>query len=354
MTAAPSDPTAWHRVDVFNNMIVNNVAGYSGGGISMVNAANVRIIHNTIANNDSAGTTVNAFPPGTNNQSSPQIAGVASYPHSPALAGAFAVDPAVAQYSEFSNPELADNVIWHNRSFYFLVNQNNVPVIYHLVPDISVGQAPVSSDLGVVGGSQSLQPVSCLLTDSTGTDPSNVNGPPAFIAEYSSGAREVTTVGGAATSIVAQPAFDEPGNFIRLRYGPLTLAATDTGDLFGDYHIGLGSAAIDTGVDLTASNALLLTDFDGGVRPVGVGVDMGADESGSVAALKIGPQAVKKAQKRALRKAARKAKRDARRKAKGLSAEGNRKPGKRAARRAAREASRLDRAAPRHGGMFIR
>jgi hypothetical protein len=41
----------------------------------------------------------------------------------------------------------------------------------------------------------------------------------------------------------------------------------------GDYHIAAGSAALDTGVD-----AGIGVDMDGQVRPVGTGVDLGADE----------------------------------------------------------------------------
>ena len=41
----------------------------------------------------------------------------------------------------------------------------------------------------------------------------------------------------------------------------------------GDYHIGLGSAAIDAGV-----NAGVADDVDGDLRPVGAGYDVGADE----------------------------------------------------------------------------
>jgi len=41
----------------------------------------------------------------------------------------------------------------------------------------------------------------------------------------------------------------------------------------GDYHLGLGSAAVDAGVD-----ADVTTDIDGDVRPLGAGFDIGADE----------------------------------------------------------------------------
>ena len=42
----------------------------------------------------------------------------------------------------------------------------------------------------------------------------------------------------------------------------------------GDYHLGFGSAAIDRGV-----NAGVATDIDGEARPMGMGYDIGADET---------------------------------------------------------------------------
>ncbi len=89
----PTRPTTAERtnalvpVDVFNNMIVNNVAGLAGGGISLQDAVEVTIRHNTIANNDSLATAGDAFAPGSPNQSTPQPgAGIVARAHSAALA----------------------------------------------------------------------------------------------------------------------------------------------------------------------------------------------------------------------------------------------------------------------------
>ena len=72
----------------------------------------------------------------------------------------------------------------------------------------------------------------------------------------------------------ATPAFDEGGNFIRLRFGPLTL--TDpAGNPFGDYHTQTDSPAKDA-----AWNTGVRDDFDGEPR-IGGGNnvnDIGADE----------------------------------------------------------------------------
>ena len=45
--------TYWNSASVTNNIIVNNVAGWDGAGISLQDSLNVSIINNTIASNDS-------------------------------------------------------------------------------------------------------------------------------------------------------------------------------------------------------------------------------------------------------------------------------------------------------------
>ena len=47
----PGTPSAWNTVQVTNNIIANNVAGWDGGGISLLDALNTNIINNTIASN---------------------------------------------------------------------------------------------------------------------------------------------------------------------------------------------------------------------------------------------------------------------------------------------------------------
>ena len=105
---------------------------------------------------------------------------------------------------------------------------------------------------------------SCILSDTIGADPN-------FVAEYVNAGRNTTTFLPEGT-ISAPPALDEGGNFIRLRYGPLTQTDTLTGLLLGDYHIQSGSSALNTG-----SDAGVVDDYDGEPRPVGA-FDIGADE----------------------------------------------------------------------------
>jgi len=74
---------------------------------------------------------------------------------------------------------------------------------------------------------------------------------------------------------------DEGGNWVNLRFGPLSLSDpskyTTAGTvlpMMGDYRIGAGSSAIDAG----SNNLAPLFDFFGTSRPQGAGIDIGAHE----------------------------------------------------------------------------
>ena len=274
---SPNNRLDWYRIDMVNNMIVNNVAGLAGGGISLQDSAHVNIVHNTIAHNDSTATAGVAFEPGSPNQSTPRPAGVVSHVHTPALQQAFGAGPEVAPYATFSNPLLHNDIIWENRSFYFAVDDTLTPP-YRLLPD---EDSPAFWDLAVLGGSYDLSPMSCNLTDASGYDSSNTSSDPLFDAEYFNGNRQQTIIlPETTTAIEVAAAFDEGGNFIDLRFGPLTLIRPDTGTPYGDYHLSATSPAIDAGdiEQWVVLNDLVVRDFDGESRPNGL-PDIGADES---------------------------------------------------------------------------
>jgi len=279
----PTDRDAWYQLDIFNNFIVNNIAGMAGGGISLLDTARLNIVNNTIANNDSTATAGSAFDPDKPNQSNPQCAGVVSHAHTTEFAAAFGPGTAIDPYRDYSNPRLTNNVIWHNRSFYFFGDATANPPVYGLLP---APTSPVYDDLAVVGTqtTQRLNPTFCLLTDRTGYATNNRVGNPAFVASYNNGDRGLAVIQPEiTTAIQAPPAFDEGGNFIRLRFGPLTLTNPATGLLFGDYHLTLDSAAArDRGTNnmVTMFQSLLGHDVDGDIRPNPDTnrADIGADE----------------------------------------------------------------------------
>src|SRR5205807_1718017 len=96
----PTNPSQCYSVNVTNNIIANNVAGWDGAGVSLQDALVVNLINNTIVSNDttaSAGVLFNTLGApiassqgptckancGTN--SAPQAAGLVSMQHSAVL-----------------------------------------------------------------------------------------------------------------------------------------------------------------------------------------------------------------------------------------------------------------------------
>jgi hypothetical protein len=151
----PTQPQYWNSVSLTNNIIVNNVAGWDGAGISLQDALSVNIINNTVASNDataSAGPLFNTIgaplasaPSPTCQQSTgnptciaksslPQVAGIVTSGNSPQLLASFtgltsltcpaghsSGTPTAAvkngDCKSISYPLLYNNVIWQNRSF---------------------------------------------------------------------------------------------------------------------------------------------------------------------------------------------------------------------------------------------
>ncbi|HXH98290.1 MAG TPA: hypothetical protein VNH40_13875 [Gaiellaceae bacterium] len=92
-------------ISIRNNMIVNNVAADMGAGITLDDASNVRIVSNTIANNQTTGSSENS---------------AVGVPHAAGLAAEandllWQDDPRHTDGYDFSNPvALFDNIFWNN------------------------------------------------------------------------------------------------------------------------------------------------------------------------------------------------------------------------------------------------
>ena len=260
-----ADPAQWYEVDIYNNIIVNNAAGWSAGGISLQDSIKVKIIGNTIANNDACAVALNAFPPNLG-VSVAQGAGIVSHRNTIYLPAdlPLLVPPGSPLASGFSNPTLENNIIYHNRSYHFdysltgttLNNPTN-----HQPIDSSGGLVLDGYvDLYVVGGG-SMTPQNCILSTS-GTAPS-------FVAAFQN-----TNV----TALV----YDEGGNnSISLRFWPISVYQNSSYSLVsltssggapqGDYHL---AAALPGGANLNnisvpgfPTDFPLAYDYDDNARP---------------------------------------------------------------------------------------
>jgi len=307
VATSPADTSAWHHIDITNNMIVNNVSADAGGGISLDDTASVSIVNNTIAHNDSTGTSEDAFgaachpfavaqghcPPGAGGgnptMSAPVVAGLQAGAHSARLQAAF--DPSVAQ--TFANPVLYNNIIWHNRSFSWDGTQNGG--LGGLIPAVdAAGLGGFYWDLGVLGGAGG---------ELLNANFSILDGNSAALVVTPGANQIVTSDNNAVFPRLVAPYFNvldaaaAPAGFITATFTPLGLQ--------GNYHIegprnppidNTASQAVDAGAALGTIPVLgppgvqtitnLGSDIDGEIRPFDEplvtnspsAVDIGADE----------------------------------------------------------------------------
>lgn len=316
VSRSPNTMTTWNRVTLSNNIIVDNVAGYAGAGLSIVDVLRLTAANNTIAHNDSTGTAQQSFTGTGMNASSPQPAGIVAHATSASLLNA--MNPTLTAQNRFSNARLVNNIVWRNRSFCWAItgagpNQFGLfdPKADGSCNTVSpAGTNPVYVDLAVLGTAQQggfagmyvgagvdkLTPNHSILSALLGVngyDNGNLNlaADPMFAAPYVNGNRKPSPTFPEFTSLIGTAATaDEGGNFIDVRYGPLTrwncLNADGTVKtpqsaancpLFGDYHITQGSPAIDAGLSRTINNGVPGVDADN-ERRTAAAIDIGADE----------------------------------------------------------------------------
>jgi hypothetical protein len=318
-----------NSVKLTNNEIIDNVAGWSAGGLYLQDSVNVSVTNNTVAMNDSVGI------------SGAVVAGRSFGTPSPAGIAAGATSSALVQLGApaYSYPQWLNNIVWHNRSFYAnltgsLLPPNNVGFQGTAGPYYSSAQLCSSNDtsnagkscvmvntalssgttalatlatgacdpdretywdLGLVGdssavpGANKLSPSHSVLSSTNGySGQNNSMGDPLLVKAYCNSSQAIS-----ASS-------DEQGNYVDFRYGPLsqtapvdystTASATKLGALFGDYGLaGTLSSAYNHGNNNGAPPA----DFFGTARPQANIVDIGAVEylaaKTAVAAVTGGP-----------------------------------------------------------------
>jgi large repetitive protein len=294
----------WNKVDILNNVIVNNGAGVAGGGISLQDSPGTNIVNNTVSLNDSYATAGRAFQgsasttdasncaqgtgkPGClpNAQSVIQDgAGIVEYGHSGGLlarfAGLNANQRALAGKAVwFSDAQIVNSVVLGNRSYNWKIDYttSQFTCAYN-----TANGAPCFSLIGPADGARAGNDIAVLFTTTavktptvsfsvlssqnavtaTGSSSNSVGDVTAptvdFTSAYANGSNGVLkqllysleqgiVIGAPVlevqeTSAVTVPstaaAFDEGGNFIDVRFGPLTRGAIAGGQWvdFGTYN----------------------------------------------------------------------------------------------------------------------
>jgi large repetitive protein len=285
--------TPWWLVRITNNTIVNNVAGLAGGGISLKDALRVEIENNTIANNETTGTAGGAFQlGGTPGQSAPHTAGIASYGLE-TLAGVST--STINRFNKaYSNPLLQSNIIWHNKQSYFVLSADANIAGSSLV---DAGY----SDLGVVNVPGTLDQIRwSLVTDATTgnggvaypagwhiQDDTDIVAGDLFVAPYLNSNPGLNPKQVEFQTMMVAPALDEGGNWIDVRYAPLSINDVDglnnAIDVPSDYHLTATTVAIDAGNPRRGRRGDGLDiDLQPGVVDsaayIGSAVDQGSDE----------------------------------------------------------------------------
>ena len=236
VTSFPTAPANWNSVSFTNNIVANNVAGWDGAGISLLDSLNVNIVNNTIMSNDttaSSGVLFNTLgaplassqgPTCTSNcgtASARQPAGLVTLQNSAVLtanlpatitcpAGHFTGTSASnGNCRAWSVPLLYNDVFWQNRVFNIQVgalgtgttNQQNVVSLVPTLNQATTGQCLGGSsywDLGARGDTGSgnhssgitLAPTFSDLTSTAGyTGAGNIGANPAVVSQYCNGSR---------------------------------------------------------------------------------------------------------------------------------------------------------------------
>jgi Bacterial Ig domain len=252
VVAFPTDPSKWYAIQFTNNIVSDNVAGWDGAGISLLDALNLNIVNNTIVSNAttaSSGMLFNTLgaplastqgPTCTANcgtNSTPQPAGLVSQHNSAVLSanlplttqnGVAAVPIVTCPAGHFapgttanngacrsiSYPLLDNNVFWQNSAGYISVgatgpgtlNQQHVVTLHDAFTgtlaanQTSTGQCTSDRsfwDLGVRGDTGptnhsgfTLNPLYSVLTPgSSGYSTTNITANPVLVSQYCDGSR---------------------------------------------------------------------------------------------------------------------------------------------------------------------
>ncbi|PYX40900.1 MAG: hypothetical protein DMG81_04980, partial [Acidobacteria bacterium] len=335
----PTTPSRWNTAQVTNNIIANNMAGWDGAGVSLQDSLLVNFVNNTVMSNDStasSGVLFDAFfaplagSPGQTcngscDRAAAQPSGLSVAPHSTEMLGVITGSTTCPSghpsCKSISDPLIANNVFWQNRSFHIGVKtpgsgelQSTVALLNSFTnsavsSQTGIGQCVANTstwDIGVRGDTApgnhasgaTLAPTFSILTNAAenGNGSNNRTGAnPNVAKQYCNGSRippELQGLGfygyqvppGTNETNVPVPVFnltagatvDEGNNWINITWGPLLLTdPSHTTQMLGDYSLTASSTAA---IDTADGSVAPAKDFFGRSRPQGSEPDMGAVE----------------------------------------------------------------------------
>ncbi len=285
-TVSGSNANTTDDVVLTNNMIVNNVAAYAGGGVALAEAdGSVRLVNNTVASNVSTA---------TNRQAANQ--GGWAFPSNPQVAGIWVLGG--------SDPTLQNNIVWGNRSYIYLIDKITDPTKWsyglfnpETTSVTSPNPNPRYSDLGreFDGVSPNLAPTYSVLTTggvNPNVTPSNTVSVAADSATLFVKKNEFLSITDptqpqklqdATVNLQSALVADETGNFINIIFSPLTLweiGRANPGNARRCRALTITlrqtSAALNAGSGTPGANNVPSTDYDSQNRAAPI--DIGADE----------------------------------------------------------------------------
>ena len=234
-----------YRINIVNNIIVNNVSTDFGGGVALDDASNVTLVNNTIARNSNTSTAEDS-------DGLPHAAGVAVETYSANFA-AYLAGKYGSSAPDYVDPTMFNNIICENEAYTW----DGASLLFDSFFDLEVFAG---------GPSDVLHPTYSLLTDPTGTDPSN------------SACGDLNALfQDPFTNTLDAVAFRMEPDFITVVMVTVNLPP----ELLGDYHILDPSPAVDAGTDIDPIGGEVYApcdDFDDEERWTGAAHDIGADE----------------------------------------------------------------------------
>ncbi len=253
-----------YRVNIYNNMIVNNISTHEGGGIALDDAPYTTIYNNTIMKNITTATA-------STSDGKPAPAGISTAGNSLPLQVLLL---ARGYFKTFSDPVLFNNITSDNRAGTW------DPINLTLKGIGLAGDAtPINYwDMGIAGATalQKLSPTNSVYQSAT-------------VAANNPNASATNTLVSDPTTLVADATYNVSVAVFPWRTSPnfigTAIVATELPpNLMGNYHLKTGSPAVDKGAGSKTFNGLTVTapttDIDGDARPNTTinPIDIGADE----------------------------------------------------------------------------